>query len=271
MHRIKKVLFFLHATNSIVAVAGALLTLGFCAHYQFENSFKYGVLTFCLIFSVYFFQRMIDHVGFSEQERTVWGNKTWFGIGVSAVLLLIGFALGLSLLQYSTVQITLIILFTLICGWYVVPLFGTKLREIAGLKLILIAATWTYTCFVFPYLNHFKVVNPELIAISFLLLAYISAVVLPFDIRDRSIDLLKQSTLPQVIGIQLSKLVGFILLTVFAVGIYLLQIIEPTNVLFAGSVLIQMVLLAFATDQRPFYYFLLIDFSIGLLGLSFFY
>lgn len=269
MNAINRILFFLHASNLIVALAGAFLAFGICKQLNIDYAERYGFLAFCLIFSIYFFQRMVDHSGFSEDERNVWGNRTWLAIGLSTVLLFLGFVVGLQMVQYSVIQITLIVVFSLICGWYVIPLFGSKLREIAGLKLVLIAATWTYTCLVFPYLNVFKEFTTDLMYFALLLIFYISAVVLPFDIRDKSIDLVQQSTVPQVIGVRVTKLIGTILLLIFSVGMYVLKIVEPTNILFASSILIQIALLNFTTEKRPFYYFLSIDFCIGLLGLSF--
>lgn len=271
MHSLRKIGSFLFASNLIVAFAGGALTYGIVKRFVLEHAIIYALINFCLIFSVYTLQRIIDHAGFTNEEITVWGHSKRTPVLLSSVLIVLAIGLAIPIFSVTIHQISLILLFSLICLWYTMPLFGKKLREIPGIKIVVIALTWGYACAYFPLKNEGGVSSDELLEFSLLLLVYLIAVILPFDIRDVHVDDHHQSTLPQLIGIRLTKVMGVVLLITFAIVSIDARFVHARNYLFYAAILLQIVLLVFTNERRRFGYFLLVDFGISLLGFSYLY
>ena len=271
MRLLQRLTYFLYGSNFIVAFAGASLVAGVCALFHLKNGFDYAILIFCLLFSVYTLQRFVDHEGFTEEDTDVWGRYSIFSIVFSAIFICVAFVKGLTLLSFSVEMLFLIGLFTLISIWYTIPIFGLKLRTIPGLKLLFIASTWIFACVYFPLKNEMGVDNFTVIKFCTSLLLYIVATILPFDIRDKGVDSMVQSTIPQLIGVHLTKLLGICLYLLFGYIAIYSEWISTNNYLFYGAIIYQVILMGFVTEKRPFYYFLLVDLGIAFLGWSFFY
>lgn len=271
MHSFRKIGFFLYASNLIIAFAGAALTYGIVKRFVLEHAILYATINFCLIFAVYTLQRLVDHAGFTDAEITVWGHSKRIPVLLSSALIVVAIGLGIPIFSVTIHQITCIAFFSLICLWYTVPLLGKKLREIPGIKIVVIALTWAYACAYFPMKNEGLVSMHELREFSSLLLVYLIAVILPFDIRDVHVDSHHQSTLPQLIGIRSTKALGVVLLITFAVLSIHLSFIDERNYLFYSVILLQIFLLMFTNERRSFSYFLLIDLGIAFLGFSYLY
>lgn len=80
----------------------------------------------------------------------------------------------------------------------------TSLRNVPGLKLILISVSWSYVTYIIPVLlmDQLSLIDIiEFIARSF----FIAALIIPFDIRDLQIDDEHMRTLPQRLGIKKSR------------------------------------------------------------------
>ena len=118
--------------------------------------------------------------------------------------------------------------FVLATVFYVLPSsYKFKgLRNIAGLKLFLIAFTWAGITVFFPlYVN--KLPYSELIGLVFIQrFLFVMAITIPFDIRDAKFDLPDLGTLPQVLGVNKAKIVActalvlFVMLELYKVSSY---------------------------------------------------
>lgn len=126
---------------------------------------------------------------------------------------------------------------TLLCLLYIKPFYKAKsLRYFPIVKIIAVATAWScityllvFTCcsptevtiglFENNWTNDIKSqVNP----IAFLQrLVLITALCIPFEIKDLTHDDPKLATLPQLVGITVSKLIGLILLIGYGIGIAL--------------------------------------------------
>jgi 4-hydroxybenzoate polyprenyltransferase len=92
----------------------------------------------------------------------------------------------------------------------------TSLRSVPGLKLLLIAVSWSYITHLIPVLL-FDTLD-WLSGLEFVFRSvFVAALVIPFDIRDLGIDESSMKTLPQTFGIHKAKLIAFVF-----TGIYLL-------------------------------------------------
>lgn len=100
--------------------------------------------------------------------------------------------------------------------------------------------------------------------------AYVLAVTIPFDIRDLKYDSKSQKTIPQVMGVNASKVLSIALLFACMSLLFALVPALKENYLFYLAVGIQMLLVGFMSESRSDLYCAgYIDGSIALLGLSY--
>lgn len=113
---------------------------------------------------------------------------------------------------------------------YAVPVSGGKrnLRSIYGIKIAVIALVWAGVTVVLPALN-FGIESLSVLEIgteSLQRLLFVAVLILPFDIRDYRYDDSTLGTLPQLIGVRESKILGMALL----ISCVILEgIINPVN------------------------------------------
>lgn len=105
-------------------------------------------------------------------------------------------------------------LITIFYSW---PLFlnRSNLRDITGLKIFVIAIVWSTVTVILPVLS---VDIEKLTNINFLIefvqrLVFVVALTIPFDIRDIRFDTHQLGTIPQMIGIKQSRILGVMMLT----------------------------------------------------------
>jgi hypothetical protein len=93
---------------------------------------------------------------------------------------------------------------------YVIPVFkaGSKwipLRDVPGLKIVLIATIWALVTEGLPSLLHDEKLNYLTLFERFL---FVLAITIPFDVRDLRFDKMSLRTLPQLYGVQKAKWIG---------------------------------------------------------------
>ncbi len=207
----------------------------------------------------------------SEYRRVRWifGHyKINLTITIFSALVLIPCFFGLHL----KAQILLMILGVISIG-YSTPLFSigkTKhgLRNIPGLKLFLIALVWALSSVWFPYVelnntHKVNISNWELILLIFKRLLFVSAITIPFDIRDMLQDSkYKLKTIATVYGEKKAYLFCQILLILY----FFLSVLFPSdglNLDFYGlsSTIFLTAWLIFKSkwEKNEYYYFLYLD------------
>lgn len=102
----------------------------------------------------------------------------------------------------------------LLTVFYAVPLFPSKenLRTTPTLKIFVIAAVWAGTTIYLPKVTNGLPWNLEIIALLLQRFFIVLALIIPFEIRDLTFDDKKLATLPQLIGIRKTKILGYLLL-----------------------------------------------------------
>ena len=145
------------------------------------------------------------------------------------------------------------------------------MREIAYLKIHLIAFSWITVLILFPALNE-GIFSVSLVWMAIAHYLYIIAVTIPFDIRDLKFDRGSQMTIPQVVGKGWAKVSSVVLLGTF-MGLMLWQQPELIqNPLFYIAVIIQLLLAIFMNESKGDIYCAgAIDGSIAFLGISYFF
>ncbi len=100
---------------------------------------------------------------------------------------------------------------------YTLPVFSQKrnLRSVKGFKIYIIALVWVGVTVLLPIVveevvfsnNHWLVILQRFI--------YVVALTLPFEIRDLKYDRAELGTLPQILGVIRTKILGYLLTVVF--------------------------------------------------------
>lgn len=121
----------------------------------------------------------------------------------------------------------------------------TTIRKIPFIKIFYVGIVWAL-CFGFLGV---KEVKWEIVSFSFF---FISALVLPFDIRDMNHD--QVTTFPKIIGVKNTKILAFLLITVANIISITCFKIETRWILLITSI-ISCILIYFANDKRPDSYF----------------
>lgn len=226
MQNLKRIFDFYIFSNIHVAFAVFSLTKITLLTYSIDNNLVPWFVFFSTIVS-YNFIRLYTILEiqdwsfqFIKQYKKSIFSLTFISLGIVVYLSF--------LLKFSTL-ITLIpfALFTL---FYVLP-FPIKntgsLRNIAFLKLFLIAISWAGITVLVPLINYNIDLNSVEIIIFIQRFLFVLVITIPFDIRDMNFDSSNLKTLPQVIGIYKSKIYGLICLFFF-LGLELLK--SPSEV-----------------------------------------
>lgn len=107
--------------------------------------------------------------------------------------------------------------FGLFTIFYTVPIFPNKknLRSLYGVKIFVIAFVVTGLTTIVPMVHHEINLTPTSGWIFAQRVAFIIAVIIPFEIRDMKSDISSLGTIPQQIGTKKAKLLGIGLLIIF--------------------------------------------------------
>jgi len=107
--------------------------------------------------------------------------------------------------------------FSILTVLYAVPALPKKnnLRNLAGVKIFIIALVWTGVTIIVPSIYAGVTANLDFVVASIQRFLFIFVIMLPFEIRDLRFDDLSLETIPQTLGITKTKVFGSILLLVF--------------------------------------------------------
>ena len=98
---------------------------------------------------------------------------------------------------------------------YIVPFLGgfqKNLRRVSYLKIFLVAIVWSGVTSTIPLIVGKHQYDYNIILLFIQRMLFILVLILPFEIRDMQLDFKNLKTLPQKIGIEKTKKVGFVLL-----------------------------------------------------------
>lgn len=176
-------------------------------------------------------------------------------IGLTMISILVVIYLSFSLKFKAIISLIPFVLLTL---FYIVPFPWKKnksvaLRSVALLKLFLIATTYAGVTVLFPLMNYdVEIRNTE--SITFIQrFLFIVAITIPFDIRDLSFDDSNLKTLPQVVGIRQSKVIGLIFLMLFLGSEFFKNSASSLRISFIIALLSLFLLLKSSQEQSKYY------------------
>ncbi|MCF6351085.1 MAG: hypothetical protein L3J23_08685 [Flavobacteriaceae bacterium] len=172
-----------------------------------------------------FFSTLVSYnfIRFLKSEKEINWFQEWSQIAKSNLRILT--VAGLLFIIYFTFQLRLkaiLVLFPFLIFtiFYVFPMQKYAIRNIAGLKLFLIAISWAGVTVLFPLVQNFIIPRAVDYIIFLQRFLFVAVITIPFDIRDLDMDSEKLKTLPQQFGIKKSKFIGLLFLVLFLVLIF---------------------------------------------------
>jgi hypothetical protein len=240
--------------NSSLHVALAVLSFSVLTTYELNlmGSIFFYSATFCASVAGYNFVKYFGLTKFYYRSLT---TKLKY-IQLVSVLSLTGFGFVFFQLQKSS-QIVYVFL-ALITFLYAIPM-GIKtpknLRSVGGVKIYIIAFVWAMTTVVLPILESQLVLSLDHYILVLQRIFIVIVLMLPFEIRDLDVDQLYLSTIPQKIGIQNTKIIGYALLgDSILLEFFKHQFNLNRFLILTFSVVLLAVFLAKSTKKRNRYY-----------------
>jgi 4-hydroxybenzoate polyprenyltransferase len=144
--------------------------------------------------------------------------------------------------------------------FYVIPIFKLKNIEISfrnfpSVKIFSIAFAWAGISVFFPIYEAKMNITFDIFIEFIQRFALLIVIIIPFDIRDVKSDSDSLKTLPQVLGIKASKIIGMVLL-LFTIGLEFFKMIFETSTIIIWVIiaLITAIFLWFSSENKSRYY-----------------
>lgn len=131
----------------------------------------------------------------------------------------------------------------------------SNLRDITGLKIFVIAFVWSMVTVILPALSNGFHIDRNLVIELIQRYIFVLVLTLPFDIRDVRFDTYQLGTIPQIIGIKRTRLMGVILLCLVVLSEFLKTplLINQAFILAAISILTAFFLMRSVVKQTKYY------------------
>ncbi|PCH51976.1 MAG: hypothetical protein COC22_04835 [Flavobacteriaceae bacterium] len=259
MRFLKKIVNFYIFSNIHVALAGFSLTKITLLEFGIVENLTPIFVALSVIIS-YNFIRFLE----IKEKRLHW-SKNWFFEHKKELFLLsfLSIILLVYILFFSNFNLKAILVllpFAFMTFFYAIPLFKigkieVSFRNFPFIKIISIAIAWSGITVLFPlYESNYEFtlnVYIEFLQRFFILIA----ITIPFDIRDTNVDPKSLKTLPQVLGVTNSKLIGYIsLLLVFSLEFFKENYITITSYLLIAISFVTALFLVFSSPKRNRYF-----------------
>jgi len=207
--------------NSSIHVALSVYALTRISFIEFNLPDNDSVLYFNFFATItgYNFVKYFGVAKFRYKDLAIWLRLIQLFSLLCFVLMLFFMAhLGTETLFYVAVFCVLTFLYAIpfLPKYSLLEKFG-NLRSIGGLKVFLIALIWTGVTVVLPLIESSALVVFDVFLTCAQRFLFVVALMLPFEIRDLQHDHLKLHTIPQVLGLFKTKLLGAVLLVVICV------------------------------------------------------
>lgn len=211
--------FFDFYLNSSIHVALGVLALSWVTFLEFDLSVNKVFLGFVFFASItgYNFVKYFGLAKFHHRSLAHWLKV----IQIFSFCCFVGMLVFFFNLNQNTWWY--IVAMAVITFLYAIPFYSrnyvfdaqNNLRDIGGLKVYIIAFVWSVVTVILPLINEGYDLSFDVLVSSFQRFVFVLVLMLPFEIRDLRYDSLKLATIPQKIGVKLTKLLGTLGLIVF--------------------------------------------------------
>lgn len=250
MNFLKKIISFYINSSIHVALAVCAFAMITAKEFDFENSISMLGFIFFGTITGYSFIKYVAIFAFPYQLAK--SNHRF----LQSVIVLMAIITFFCLLQLSFRVQMITILLGVLTLLYAIPFLKNKsLRHFNGLKIFIVALVWTGVTAVIPYINNYSEISDDFIISAFQRLMMVLVLILPFEIRDLSVDASYLRTLPQRVGVLPTKGLGILLIGICFLLEYLKDDINIYVMFSFGIILIiLLVLLLFSQKKQSKYY-----------------
>lgn len=245
--------------NSSIHVALSVYALSWMTLLEFELPYDKNVL-YAIFFATISGYNFVKYFGLAKfHHRRLENRLKWIQIlSFISFVLMVFYSLKLH-------KPTLIILgiFGLITFLYAIPFLPKRLlmdknhnlRSISGIKIHVIALVWSGVTVGIPLINNAYEIDTDVAIVLLQRFAFVMVLMLPFEIRDLQYDSLRLSTIPQKIGVKLTKIMGILLLMVFYISNFFKDAINHKLLLsYLVITLITATFLLLSKERQPKFY-----------------
>lgn len=238
MRLFKKIVDFYIYSNIHVALAGFSMTKITLINFGISNNLTPLFVAFSILIS-YNFIRFYE----IKNNRLNW-FKDWLFMNIKEILILLILSiLGLGAISlftdFNLKSLLILFPFAFMTFFYAIPLFKigkleVSFRNFPMIKIFSIAIAWAGISVFFPlYEANYQFTSA--VYLEFLQrILILLAITIPFDIRDIAADAKSLKTLPQILGVNFSKVLGILLLF----GFILMEIFKENFTYFGLLVVI---------------------------------
>lgn len=255
MYYLKKIYNFYIFGNIHVALAGFCLTKITLLNHNFSSNLSPLFVALGIVVSynfIRFYEIKTNQLSWLKQWFVKHKKSLHTLSFLSALLMLILYFSP----NFNSNAIWVLLPFAFMTFFYVIPIFKIgklefSFRNFPGLKIFSISFAWAGITVFFPLKEVMFSIN-TIIFIEFIQRFFIlMAITLPFDIRDVDFDSKSLKTLPQVLGIKLTKIMGSVFLILFV----LLSVFVRNNLFISvGIAIITGFFLWFSSPKKSRYY-----------------
>lgn len=245
MHFFKEVFNFY--INSSIHVALAVFSLSYITLLELEVSYAETVLSFVFYAAISGYN-FVKYFGIAKfHHRQLASRLKWIQIlSFFCFLLMCFYAIKLQLKTFF-----LLIGFGMLTVFYAMPFLSKSIRDMSGLKVYAIAFVWAGTTVLLPVINEELPITSEVVVMFIQRFLYVLVLMLPFEIRDLKYDKTELRTIPQILGVIKTKILGLSLLVIFL----LLEYFKARPSLTAITITVMTTLFLWGANERqPKYY-----------------
>ena len=203
---------------SLAVVCFQLITL-----LKFDINVDYILLifSFCLCFTGYNFIKYFEIVFFKTKKHSTNLKLIYFLTVISTLICV------MITTKLTGEMLVLLFLMSLLTLFYCFPFnsLNKNLRKTPGLKIFIVATVWSLLIVVFPIINFSEKLDISFLIFFVQVLIFVIATIFPFEIRDLNFDSKQLHTIPQRIGVNNTKILGFCLLFIFMILDYIQYLI----------------------------------------------
>jgi len=171
---------------------------------------------------------------------------------ISLISLILGFSLLFKLERNTVLSLLIPIMFTF-C--YAVSLGNKTLRNISGIKIYVVAFVWAFVSVLLLALEGKVGFTTDIGVVFFQRFVFVVVLILPFEIRDLSVDEKHLCTFPQKYGVKRTKFYGSFLLLIFFLLEFFKEELSMINLIVLLLIsLITLLLLILSSEKQTKHY-----------------
>ena len=245
--------------NASIHLAFSVFSLTWITLIEFNIAYDNDILYFVFFSSItgYNFVKYFGMAKFHHRSLTTW---------LKAIQVFSFFSFGMLcyfMLKLNTVSLIYVLGFALVTFFYAMPFLPKRffidnhynLRSISGLKVYIIALVWSGVTVFLPIINNEYNVNLDVLITGIQRFVFIIVLMLPFEIRDLQYDSLKLGTIPQKIGVRLTKIIGVLLLMCFWVLEFFKNSVDLNNLIVLSVISVVTMLFLILSKKEQGVYF----------------